>query len=1565
MSNGHNRLLYGSVGSRLVNSTLTLYTTCCRREISVSHALRLERNRLRGLSCCINSQLHPQPDSISSTSKTDILTNDGEEPADNKPPAWVAERVLPSAHNMRVQAPVGRRTFHTTSGTPFYSSHVGNASAPPRTPPKKPTSSIHPPRPSLPSKPASPLLPPKSTLSSSPKLARPPSAFAIPPVRNEARAGNVQISPLSLPNSPLQARQRDEEEARRVRQRAEEELRRVAHEKSRLAQAKLEKARQFLALQKKKQEELDNLRQSWKRKLDRAWEVAGLIESFGDRTGIDKYLRIHSLVARGLELERRERELYEEDGPSGKTREIGNRLRYDVADVFDAYEAWLWERGSNHDHIELHSESKEVSSWVNVRMDYIVHLRAEMLQTGAEFAALLHGLRQVERIRLQITLCPETFSYHKLSFPLEYLAEMLSAGAVNISKLFLTFHDLTGLFHKYGSRQMSGIEMRQKFTNYINRLRGSTRLAMVSLRHISIIPASFPQNQTLINLQPVLDSNTHWHVLRAKMFDMLENAEFELSQGHTSRFKPWRLKILREIQSTLADSQREIRLASDMAWLWMGIRIVSSGVRERSNRTSVPVLDAVAESATDSILTLGPTSPPVNSNDLPVSRHHDSLYPIDTALPIHYVTSLVGLYNVLPLFEGCDVIGFDSVRAHQPVKHHVVDFVIMASDHEVAIVHLSLISIRQLNLALPFADVLSNPRILKVGANVEHQRPFLVDGAAIELQGVLDFRDGADDHPQGSTVVRRDHNGRALSSMAARIMGSHLPALALHSTLEDLPEVLGRDRIRKIRAVTPLQVFTCKSDSLRYIPMLTQVLDLASRAYAALRIYRTVVSKTTQNHSKSSFGPILLHDPADSDRLTFRERQRILLQRMEYLRSMAERLAEDRADRWDFHTSRGSVRLRKIRKAATDARISRLTAYYLFTTFNEDLEHIGRIMGIGFRTFDERVQDMPSRKGQVAIEILAIAFDANLPLRPQDSDLLSYWSKFSTVQVSALAQAEESAIHSVDLGVQEDAEFSERSVSPVRLRKETESVLLEPQASTTGMSSKKPLSRFADLSASSTSEAPFADNARQEVGDTAKDSLLPESPDADQDSSAKGISRLLSSSQANATTQEAERLKRYLIKLQHRLHSPELTSMSPADRKIRYRTLKQRAKNVRVQLRKVLAAAQAATSESTSVEEGMFDAKNLREHGFSYDQDPQFNVRSLASKPSWKRMEIVLFKAQTWMKLVKRGVQLGTPRDRLLPEFPSSDPESSAKLATRLPTSSPANVTANNSELMKKYRMSLLQRTQELKDSNAVPSAKRNLDLRTLSANAHRARQWLEQDLAARQATIRDSTSSVSVGRHSAKNVEEHEALTTRKHGSVEGGEVRVRKVELDGVNKAAERKATVERAAAERLAAKTAAAKKAAAKKAAMAESSSIESAERRIGPITRRIDGIRPRLKFRHLRSFRTIGTGSRHIHIDAIKPQLPGFRSPKISQTRRLSPTERQIRKDQPLARSYVAEEAATTAHALKNVLDLDGYHADGGSAAVDHQVEVGSQVEEGVAAPTKGQGEGEGGEKHWWE
>ena len=139
----------------------------------------------------------------------------------------------------------------------------------------------------------------------------------------------------------------------------------------------------------------------------------------------------------------------------------------------------------------------------------------------------------------------------------------------------------------------------------------------------------------------------------------------------------------------------------------------------------------------------------------------------------------------MPRFERCDVVGFDSVRAPGRTKHDLVDFVIIASDHEVAIIHLSLMSPLGLNTGQPCANVSSNPQILKVGANVEYQRPILSYGPGIEFQGVLDLRDRMDDYSDSFAESFQDHNGQALSSMTARIFGSHFPTCALQSTFKD------------------------------------------------------------------------------------------------------------------------------------------------------------------------------------------------------------------------------------------------------------------------------------------------------------------------------------------------------------------------------------------------------------------------------------------------------------------------------------------------------------------------------------------------------------------------------------------------------------------------------------------------------------------------------------------------------------------------------------------------------------------------------------------------------------
>ena len=130
-------------------------------------------------------------------------------------------------------------------------------------------------------------------------------------------------------------------------------------------------------------------------------------------------------------------------------------------------------------------------------------------------------------------------------------------------------------------------------------------------------------------------------------------------------------------------------------------------------------------------------------------------------------------------------------------------------------------------------------------------------------------------------------------------------------------------------------------------------------------------SDNPETSTEPSFGPVLLHEPPPEDRPS------TLTDRMTYLIGLAHGMAESvftSTASWAGLKYLTSVRERSF---ARERALRRLTAYFLFTTFNEKLEYIQRYM----------------RMATVGRDILAAVHDAKRPLRPEAAEMLHQWIK--------------------------------------------------------------------------------------------------------------------------------------------------------------------------------------------------------------------------------------------------------------------------------------------------------------------------------------------------------------------------------------------------------------------------------------------------------------------------------------------------------------------------------------------------------------------------------------------
>ncbi|KIW70789.1 hypothetical protein PV04_03029 [Phialophora macrospora] len=1013
MSNGYNRLLHGSVASSLVSPTLTFHTTCCHQEISLSHALRLEQNRAPRDACCSRSQARPRPRHHAA--------------ANSAHSGWSATSMQPVTRSTQPGVNVTRRPLHTTSTLSLRNTGVKCVPVP------------NMPRKTISAPPSTSLLPPQSSLSKRPNRPRPPLAVPSHPAGNKNRVGRVDGSHLSLPNSPIQERRRAEEEAVRQEKERVERMRQSwmhkLHEVEKitdLVEDFLRRFRQEEAEARRRREAAARRRQAWTSKLRKAEQIADLIESFGwsDKTSVDRYLKLHSLVERGKELERRLQDSYKKSGLNPRTREVANSAWHSLVDAFaDPDLAWIQQRldESRPGRRRLPSarEGKPrppLPFSIKCPLISIMALQEDMVDTASMICVHLHGLRQLRRKRLQMSWSTEIYSYQKFTLPLEYLTEAASQTATRIRNGYIQIKCRARLLYHPSSPRLAKLINDDQILHHVGKVSWLSRVIVRDVRHeLSQISASVLQRELFSKYQPLIAYNAYFSHLRNE----LEYVARGRSYG----------KLL-NLSAKHAEIQREIRLLYDFTWLWSGIRGASSLDRYCSTDYDASMDHAYTGPPASSIVRAVVPPAQVNVADTAPWATPTPLYPLGPAIPVFYVTTFASLTNILHRFsnpERCKHLGFDTVQTPGTQCHPLVQFLTLASEHEVAVIQLGLISYFSLLQDETFLDVMKNPAILKVGVDVESQRRLLVDGPGIEVEGLAELLHTSEDHGASahSTSPNNDR-GQRISSMAARSLGSFLPPLDLDHAVKDMLafKVFPR-RIHATESANPMQFLT----------------HLASRAYAVLRIYLMSTKgdlACSALGARPSLGPVEVYGQARNPGKSPEFR----ISRMKYLKIMAQILAL-RTNFWaqlDFRATDSSSRhLHK----------KRLTAYFLFTTFSEGLETIHEILA------------MP----QVASNILAIVHDAKLPLRTQDVAILERHRK----------------IHHEDIPIQDIQSIRE---IPVRVRtytaaggvshkaKRTSGTTVQPAWKPTGPPSVKErrppiasstlrqsISRFADLSA--------------------------------------------------------------------------------------------------------------------------------------------------------------------------------------------------------------------------------------------------------------------------------------------------------------------------------------------------------------------------------------------------------------------------------------------------------------------------------------------------------------------
>ncbi|KAJ9603317.1 hypothetical protein H2200_012095 [Cladophialophora chaetospira] len=905
---------------------------------------------------------------------------------------------------------------------------------------KKPVVSSLAPQSSLPRKPPSSLLPPQLNLSQT--LTRRPGLMSAPSSASRRKPTTVIGPSLSLPKSPIQEKLRDEKEVKRKEQERVEQLRLAWLQKLHRAQSIASSVDEFLSWQQKEEERLKQRRLAWSQKLQHAQGLARRVESFGwaDTASVDRYLWLRSLVDRAQELERQMVEVAKQDGVNAQTRDLSNVLwRRLEEDVFgDGSLAWIkqcleeTQSGRQRGISSREAKRRPLPSPAirNLLLDY-EYLQREMVSDGATIAKLTHELRQVRRIRLQMLLCPETFDYHRFIFPLVFVAEAAFRLINDVSNSWTELKSIVRLAYNESHSFRQKIENHQLIPHHIGHLQLLARVVIRDVRRrLPELSNSTLQRELFSTYRSLTTYISHFLEFTDELRSfVLRHPETTRIRGKTS-FVPKLASIAQDID-ILKESQKAILEYFELAWLWTGISRLSTSDGQYSSdynasedslsndSRALATVHAIVPPGLHSAVATAPWLTPT------------PLYPLGGAIPIHYITTVDDLLAVLHRLhdpQRIKVMGFDTVRATGAQVYRPVQFLVLATEDEIVIVHLGRMLSQQILLREPFRDLFRDPNILKVGVDVEQQRRLLLDELGIEAEGLLELHATEEDDVLLPIDSFNYDHGRKISSMSAKSLGFPLPALNLDLAENSLLGGTKQPYIGPSQSTDPLQYFT----------------HLASRAHVVLRIYLATIadgSAVLPQRTQPSFGPLhvykLSRDPAKSH------------QESKYVISMARFLAS-KTTFWM------ELRFKELHRSKRIQQENRLTSYFLFTTLHKSLETIADYMGTP----------------KVAAEILAIAHDAKLPLREDDAaqlELLCRWhgpvSSLETTSGSPAASPEIATSLGQEAG---PVSMTERYAmwSPVRSRSAK-----HKRASIARIDVTSQPAGFVDLSASSDVEA--------------------------------------------------------------------------------------------------------------------------------------------------------------------------------------------------------------------------------------------------------------------------------------------------------------------------------------------------------------------------------------------------------------------------------------------------------------------------------------------------------------
>lgn len=791
MSNGCNRLLHGSVGSNSTSSILAFRATCCGSEISLSHALRLERGQSSGWKCCATREATaPVPTFCPITHSTPFSRSPSHATTDVVYPSRSARPSLHSPRVSRLESCVKHRTLHTTTNN---SLRNGDATCAP--------------------------LPPASR-AASPSLPRLPSKLK--PGENTDLPHVPRPSDLHLPKSPLQkltelktakeaerkakleneARQRKEKDLAEQKRRKEEEAKRL--EVLRRERVKLEQEEEEARRQRARAEYIAQWPERFRKKLLDAQKRLEAIERLGwsDKRSVDRYLWLHLLVERAKRLEEHHNKIHGEGEWIEQSRDFGLAGHPGVLKIFlyDKDLKWL--------------EPMSGDNGRGVQFEYYRYnfwwIRNELINTAKDISADLHHFRAYRKTRLLISGFPEAFHQLRFIMPLQTVAVKMAATAEEIRSHCTFMHDMAATFSTPLAKRWGDIRYAQQYHTVMMR---ELSVQVKSTAVLDFPQSAMTQSNVSSKTRPFHEFQHYVTSLLKRVSLYLDDAP-DLANESAQKKKPD--KVL-QIRARIQELHRSIWACLDLYTLWSAVAWTAAArLSTPSNgRTLINRVHSHHKTLRTSHINYASISP--NPSYLAPWKDSRDLYPLGEPIPISYVTKHEAVSFVLRKFVDCKVVAVEFVHRNNSnySAYDSREFLILASEKEVAIFHTGIMTPISVITRGDIRDFMDNPSILKVGFGLESQLRTLTDQYMIEPQNVLELREGGT-HQSGLIVANslQGYKGNDVSSLAERLLGCPLPAVDFQQALSDLQRSdysYEKRRIRRVGAMEPVTFFTRKS----------------------------------------------------------------------------------------------------------------------------------------------------------------------------------------------------------------------------------------------------------------------------------------------------------------------------------------------------------------------------------------------------------------------------------------------------------------------------------------------------------------------------------------------------------------------------------------------------------------------------------------------------------------------------------------------------------------------------------------------------------------------------------